>query len=54
MVGAQLKLLEDPEPSGQERWRELPEESRRAITELFGRLVIEYAAWMAGEVSDDR
>jgi hypothetical protein len=53
MVGAQLKLLEDVESAGEGRWRELPEESRRAIAELFARLVIEYASWTAGEVSDD-
>ena len=53
-MGAQLKLLEDPEPDGEGRWRELSEESRRAISELLARLVIEYAVWTVGEVSDDR
>jgi hypothetical protein len=53
-VGAQLKLLEDPEGACGGRWLELPEESRQTIRDLFARLLIEYAAWMAGEVSDDR
>ena len=39
----QIDLFDDASPAAAPAWRELPEETRRALTGLMARLILEYA-----------
>jgi hypothetical protein len=53
-VKAQLDLFPTPELERSGIWRQLPEESRQQIGELFVRLVLTYAAAKESEARDER
>ena len=39
----QIDLFDDASPAAAPAWRELPEETRRTLTGLIARLILEYA-----------
>ncbi len=52
-MNPQLDLLAASELERDTIWRQLPEESRQTLSELFARLVLAYAAARAGEEAGD-
>jgi hypothetical protein len=53
-VNAQLDLFATSEVERDGIWRQLPEESREQVGELFARLVLAYAAAKESEARDER
>lgn len=53
-MNAQLDLFATSEVERDGIWRQLPEESRQQVGELFARLVLAYAAATGSEARDER